>query len=93
MVSFISIRILFYVLCLFTILHTINGYYLFDKKNAENTEENHFQHRGVLWPKICLLFLKRYNPNSQFLDENNNHIEYRPIRKCYPFDKRYIPRN
>jgi hypothetical protein len=84
MASFISIRILFYFLFLFTIIHTINSYHL---NNLQNVEQNHVQLRSVLWPKICIKILHELNHHHQHSrDANNNDVWYRPKRKCYPYD-------
>jgi hypothetical protein len=84
MASFITIRILFYFLFLFTIIHTINIYPLYD---LQNVEQNHVQLRSVLWPKMCIKILKRLNRHRHSLDVNNNEAWHQVKRKCYPYDK------
>jgi hypothetical protein len=87
MASSIQIRILFYLLFSFTIIDTINSYHLHDLQNSQQIRSNHAQFRSVLWPKICITILKRFN-NHQHSEDENNHITQRSTRKCYPSDMR-----
>jgi hypothetical protein len=101
MALLISSRILFYLLLLFTIIHTINSYRLrdlesvlenkrneqFEIQNERQDEPNHIQLRSVLWPKICIRKLQGPHHHRYQRDENNNYIRRRQTRKCYPFNR------
>jgi hypothetical protein len=91
MALLISTRILFYLLFIFTITHTINSYRIHQYEDAlyninneqfqNQNQEKHLQLRSVLWPKICFKMLnenhdRRYSPDVK--------TKQRPMRKCYP---------
>jgi hypothetical protein len=98
MASISIIRIGFYLIFLFAILHTIDSVRLYDLQNkikngqveiqsAQPMEEHHDQLRSVLWPKICISMLKDFH-HQRLGNRANKHLLFRPTRKCYPFDMR-----
>lgn len=88
MSSFMSIRILFYLLVLCTIISTINSYHFYHSQDMQPIKQNYVQRRSVLWPKICVTMLQEYTRHGFFPEEYNNYPSLRPTRKCYPFDMR-----
>jgi hypothetical protein len=92
MALFISSRILFHLLLLFTIIHVINSYRIHQYENVLHNindiqnDRQVVQLRSVLWPKICFKMLKEHRGSSRALE--NNHVWQKRTRKCYPFDMR-----
>ncbi|CAF0722915.1 unnamed protein product [Adineta steineri] len=93
MASYMSSRIFFYLIVLFTIIYSIYGYRLYDLQNInseqfvieQQDQPRYNQLRSVLLPKICV---KKLVDNQNLRDANHNHHLQRTTRKCYPFDMR-----
>lgn len=96
MASISFIRIWFYLIFLFAILHTIDSFRSYDLRNAiknvqieiqnaQSSEEHHEQIRSVLWPKICIAMLKE-SDDHRLRKGTTKNLLFRSTRKCYPFN-------
>ncbi|CAF1083740.1 unnamed protein product [Adineta steineri] len=85
---------LFILLLIFTITNSIYSYRLTEEEDAEHQLINNdeFNRRSVLWPKICFPSLRKKDAQQNMNDQNqqygySKHLAVRMARKCYPFDK------